>query len=445
MIRTFSLLICLLCASGSLFSQTVQENIFLRINSETGIYQKGDTVRVWADVKEVPDIDLFLKVTKWCEYDGKTVPVKLLKGENLVFEGCFDEAVQYIFEITDNQNPDSVSRSGSSGNSFAGILVAPEEFKPGYSQPSDFFEFWKKEIRTMRKEKMVPEVTKDTTKAGVRSYHLDINCVGPAPVRAYVAYPEKAARRSLPIIINLHAAGSPGAPSKESVAREYAGIVEGGALAIDINAHGMLDDQPDSYYNELSEGLLNKYNTRPVDEGLENYYFKWMMLRAIRAVDYMTKSPLWDRKHIIVTGTSQGGYQSAFLAGVDPRVTAAVLTVPAGLDQGAHLQGRPRSWPRRSCKQFEMAEKYLPYIDPAAYLHNTKADIWCEIGLYDYTCPAANLFAVLNTVNTEKEIVTYQRGHTLIVTPEDHKKVSQARKAYFQKAATKEVRSIRSR
>ena len=415
-------------------AQTVRDNISLRINDEDGLYAKGDKVQIWADVKKVPQEDLFLYKYKFCTYMPESKePINLHEGENLIFEGIFNEPIQYVYEITDGVKPKEYKDNGK-GNVFAGIVVAPEEFKVGFDSCEGRDEFWAKELKAMRKMKMKPVVTNDKEEKGFRTYHVDINCVGPAPTRAYVSHPVDAKKGTLPIIIYLHSAGRPGAPSKAATALSYAKIVEGGAIGVDVNAHGMLDDQPQSFYDDLSKGELQGYSTRVPE--LENYYFKWMMLRDIRLIDYLTKNPLWDGKHIILTGGSQGGYQSCFIAGLDPRITSIIVTVPAGIDQGGNLQGRTPSWPHTMDKYPEEGKQFLPYFDPSVTLRNTKADVWCEIGLFDFTCPAANLFAVMNTVKSEKTIVTCQRPHSGYI-PGGHKELDNQRRAYFQKAATK--------
>lgn len=403
----------LLFLAVTLGAQTLRDNVSIYVNHWDGLYEKGDLVKVWADVKAVPEGDVWLYVYKACyRKNPQKSLIQLKKGENVLFEETVDETVQYVFELTDGVKPGEFKDPGAKGNVWAGFVVDPNGFEVGFEEPADVRAFWKKNIREMRREKIQAQITKDETKGGLRTYHVDINCVGPAPCRAYVSYPADAEKKSLPIILFLHSAGSPGAPSKASVAESYAKMVEGGALAMDLNAHGMLDDMPDEFYAELNRGELNGYSSRePVDK--DDYYFKWMLLRAQRALDYLCSNPLWDGKHVIVTGTSQGGLQSAFLAGIDRRVTTAVLTVPAGLDQGAHLKGRESSWPNTMSKFPESTVANSPYFDPAVFLKYTKADIWCEIGLYDFTCPAANLFATLNTVKTAKTIITYQRPHSV--------------------------------
>ena len=433
--RKFFLLGAALALALAAAAQPVRDNVILRTNHADGIYAKGDTVRVWADVKAVPEKPLVFKVMRWTQWDEESkTAIVLHEGENLLYERVFDESVQYVFEVTDNVKPREFKAEGT-GNAFAGVIVAPEEFKVGFSEPKDLLGFWNKEIKKMRKLKMKVDVTKESEKDGFEVRHVDINCVGPAPARAYVAHPKDAKKGTLPIILYLHAAGSPGAPSQARTALFYANCVEGGALAMDLNAHGMLDDQPKEYYDNLSNSLLKGYSSREPD-GLDNYYFKWMMLRAIRALDYLTKDPLWDGRHVIVSGTSQGGYQSAVLSVLDKRVTTAILTVPAGIDQGGSLQGRTASWPYTMRKYPESTQKYSPYMDPAAWLYRTKADIWCEIGLFDFTCPGANLFAALNTVKTPVTIVTFQRPHSGYMD-RSHKAVDKERMDYFQKAAVK--------
>ena len=430
----FTILFLLFCLPY-LSAQTLRNDVSLRLNHPEGIYAKGDTVRLWADVKAVPGFEVSFRIFRFCKWDAESEStVKLREGENLIWEGVFNEPVQYVFELTDGKVPQDFKGEGFN-NVFAGLVVAPEEMVIGFDDPRGLMKYWRREIKEMRKLKMETEVTKDRTEGGFRTYHVDINCVGPKHLQAYVSYPEAAKPKSLPIILNLHAAGRPGAPSRAGAALDNARLVEGGALAMDLNAHGMLDDQPNQYYDDLSKGELLGYSSRePKDR--ENYYFKWMILRAQRALDYLTQSPLWDGKHIIVTGTSQGGYQSAFLAGVDKRVTAAVLTVPAGLDQGAELKGRSNSWPKTMDKYKESSMRNSPYFDGALILSHTRADIWCEIGMYDFTCPAANLFATLNAVRTPKEIVLWQRPHSLY-PGQTHGNVEKKRIDFFRRAAAK--------
>ena len=242
------------------------------VNHEDGIYAKGDTVRVWVDVNGLDGKNVTFCVMRYCDWNAESRQnITLREGRTLLFERAFDESVQYVFEITDGVAPRDFKKDGT-GNSFAGVVVAPEEFRPGYTQPSDLMKVWKRQIKKMRRQSIRPTVTKDVTEKGYRTYHVEINCVGPASLQAYVSHPADAAEGSLPIILFLHSAGNPGSPSAASTAYSYASsYVKGGALAMDLNAHGMLDDQPQAYYDSLNTGALKGYSSRE-PSSFEDYY-----------------------------------------------------------------------------------------------------------------------------------------------------------------------------
>ena len=50
-----------------------------------------------------------------------------------------------------------------------------------------------------------------------------------------------------------------------------------------------------------------------------------------------------------------------------------------------------------------------PYFDAALLLHLSKAEIFCDIGLIDRTCPASGVFAGLNNARGKVHVVTYPR------------------------------------
>lgn len=418
-------------------AQNLQDQIRLRVEKPDGIYSVGETVRVWADVSEVPEGELTFRVFRNGSLKAvSTEPITLAQGSTLLLEQSYSEPVHVFLGINRGKKPVMKSKD----DVFAGFIVNPGDFTPGFDEPADLLKYWNREIKAMRKMKIKAARTEvsDKLPEGISCVEVELNCVGPKPVRGYMAWPSDAGKKSLPIIIFLHAAGNNAHTSAHvKNAVNYAKTYH--ALAIDINAQGMLNQQPDEYYKEIygKGGELYRYSSR--EPALDDYIFKWMFLRAERTVDYMVTNPLWDGKHLIVTGTSQGGGQSSFLAGIDPRITAAAIRVPAMLDQGASLKGRECSWPKTMRKYPESTTAYSPYFDPSLLLKYTKADIWCEIGLYDTTCPAANVFAAMNTVpEAQKTIVTYQRGHTVFAGPKKlHNVVDKQVEAFIKAQCTK--------
>jgi cephalosporin-C deacetylase-like acetyl esterase len=245
--------------------------------------------------------------------------------------------------------------------------------------------------------------------------NMEINCTGPKPARGYYAKPMNAKAGSLPIVLYVHAAGVSGnwCRSEPGNALKYAKMGNG-AICFDLNAHGMLNGQSEQYYSDLEKGELNNYS----QSGLEDrstVYFRGMYLRLMRTLDYLTQQPEWDGKRILVIGESQGGGQALAAAGLDPRVTAVVATVPAMCDWGRTIFGSKGGWPNPFGTKNDQQKmlKAVPYFDVAHLLKGSKATIVTEIGLIDFTCSSESVFGAVNQSIGKKIIYTapYRAHH----------------------------------
>ena len=237
--------------------------------------------------------------------------------------------------------------------------MAPQKLKPGGECPADFYEYWEGERKALKALpfEVKQSVVKDTEiGTGYTCVNIEINCTGPKPVRGYFAKPEIAFPKSLPIVLLVHAAGVKGSwcRSEPGNAMKYARM---GALCFDLNAHGMLNGQPEEYYADLEAGELKNYYLQGLTSR-DDFYFRGMYLRLMRAIDFLTKQPEWDRKRILVIGESQGGGQALAAAGLDKRVSAVVAIVPAMCDWLGPLADREGGWPQ-PLKADEPGEGFL--------------------------------------------------------------------------------------
>ena len=382
---------------------TQAQIVKLKQNQENGIYKKGDKIRVIAILEKNTRDSLFVKVL---ENNNKLISkTAILPASDslVIYEGTFKEPCSVRIEARIKDKKQSI-----------GMMVEPELIKPGSKTPGNFKAYWKKEKKNL--EALPYEVKfgkNECEEYSLVCFDTEINCIGPKPVRGYLARPTKAAPRSLPIVLLVHAAGVKGswckADAKEAL--RYAKMGKG-TMCFDLNAHGMLDGQPDEYYNNLEAGELKDYYYIGL-ESRENFYFRGMYLRLMRTIDFLTSLPEWDGKRVLVIGESQGGGQALAAAGLDPRVSAVVATVPAMCDWGGTLVDRKGGWPQ----PFEHAgdqkkmKKVLPYFDNANLLKNSKATLVVEIGLIDNTCPSTSVYAAINQAKGEKIIypVTYPR------------------------------------
>ena len=92
---------------------------------------------------------------------------------------------------------------------------------------------------------------------GSECFDTEIPCVPPRPVSGYFARPAGAAPQSLPAILLVHGAGvrSSSLGGAAGSAKRY------NALAMDINAHGIANGRPESFYQDLAAGELKDYRT----------------------------------------------------------------------------------------------------------------------------------------------------------------------------------------
>jgi cephalosporin-C deacetylase-like acetyl esterase len=388
------LLFVLFLVSGfAAFSQ--DKNLNLKQSNATGIYKNGQKIRVTAFTHN--------------QKDSLNVVVKVNNNQILlkkVFLPVSDSIV--IFESSFKKPCSVIVEANMKGTKQAiGMIVDPLKIKPGAKAPKDIVAYWNLEKKNLKALPLDVKFGKNECKLyEYVCFDTEINCTSARPARGYFARPTKAPAKSLPIVILVHAAGVKGAWCKADYneALRYAKMGKG-TMCFDLNAHGMLDGQPDDYYSNLEAGELKNY----FYQGLENrddVYFKGMYLRLIRTIDFLTRLPEWDGKRILVIGESQGGGQALAIAGLDPRVSAVVATVPAMCDFGGTLVDRKGGWPQPFEQPANKAKmkKALPYFDTANLLKNSKATIVVEIGLIDNTCPSTSVYAAINQAKGEKII-----------------------------------------
>lgn len=393
--------------------QAVYEDARLYLNSTDGVYQMGDTVKVTARLESGKD-KVLVEVFRYGKLVSKDEAL-LKRGDTRIYSEVFSDPVSIMVKVSPVDEP----RTSTS----VGFLVSPEKFSPGFRVPSDLRAFWDGELARMRA--LPPEVkispAENITEEGAdrfECYKFEINMPDGAPCRGYVAYPRGAEPGSLPIHVFLHAAGV-NKPHTYDKANRVISMARKGCIALDVNAHGFLSDQPQEYYDALFHGELDNYAQRDFS-GISDYYFHNMYLRDVRALDYAVTIPLWDGRRILVQGESQGGGQALAVAGIDERVSHAVATVPALTDMGACLAGRKSGWPSRANSKNAgtgLGTTVLAYHDGATLISLFRGDLYVEAGNIDLTCDPAAVSAGFNTAKAvrSKEIHYFPwRPHTKI-------------------------------
>ena len=382
------------------------QKLILLPSHESGVYAKGEKIEFSIFITNAfkDSVNISIRKNFQHPYEQKRV---YFSGDTLklIVDSPMEPASIILNATTHN---DTVTM---------GCIIDPDKLTPSSSRPKDLDRFWNDEKKALRNLTMMFQtVNVPIPDSGYICHDVEINCLGPRPARGYLVKPKNAKLHSLPIVLFLHGAGVSGfwCRSEPGNALKYARMGHG-ALSFDLNAHGMLNGQPDAYYKELENGELKNYALQGV-ENKETVYFRGMYLRLIRTLDYLTSQPEWDGKRILVIGESQGGGQALAAAGLYPQVSAVVATVPAMCDWARVIVGSKGTWPYpfESKNDKEKMLLSLPYYDVAHLLVNAKATIVTEIGLIDFTCPSEAIYAAINQSKTNKVIypVPY-RAHNL--------------------------------
>ena len=297
-----------------------------------------------------------------------------------------------------------------SGTGAAGF--EPEKIPPSMPPPDDFDAFWAKQKELLKSEAMKPVLTPvDSKDDAVEAFDVQINCPGGAPVSGYLARPKGAKEKLLPAILYPHSAGVRNSDLPHAIKGAKMGLI-----AFDFNAHGMPNGKGEEFYKEKLNGDLKGYAGRGIEDR-ETIYFRGMILRLLRAVDFLTTLPEWDGKTLIVYGSSQGGGQALVAGGLDPRVTLCLANVPALCDHTGFAAERASGWPklvpRVSGKYDEKATQAARYVDAMNFARTIQCPTVVTVGFADKTCPPSSVYAAYNVIPSKAKriIVRPLMGH----------------------------------
>ena len=296
-------------------------------------------------------------------------------------------------------------KDGKPLRAIAGAGFSPEKIKLSLPVPNDFDEYWAEQKRQLAEVAPEPKLTPvEQADESVECFDVQVQCLGGAPVSGYFARPKTGRPKSLPAILWVHGAGVRGSSLGNAVKGAQSGF-----LSMDINAHGLPNGKPGSFYAEQNAGPLNGYR-HAGRESRDTIYFRGMYLRLVRAIDFLTSHPGWDGKHVVVVGHSQGGGQSLVAGGLDDRVTFIAPGVPAICDHSGQAAGRINGWPKlvpngSDGKPDPTILEAARYIDAVNFATRCKADAIMSVGFIDAVCPPSSCYAAYNALKGNKTVI----------------------------------------
>jgi cephalosporin-C deacetylase-like acetyl esterase len=291
----------------------------------------------------------------------------------------------------------------------AGAGIEPLKIKGSLPVPDDFDAFWAKQRAIVQGEPIKPVLTPvESPDGSIETF--DVQIAGPAPgnnVSGYLARPKGATAKSLPAILYPHSAGVRDSDLKHAVRGARLN-----AITFDFNAHGLPNGKGEAFYKaQYPDGPFKGYSSRGMNDR-DQMYFRGMYMRLMRALDFLTTLPEWDGKILIVEGSSQGGGQALVAAGLDPRVTLGLASVPAMCDHTGLVANQAAGWPRMlkldaDGKTDPAATQVVRYFDAMNFATRIKCPTIVSVGFIDKTCPPTSVFAAYNNIpaGVDKKIV----------------------------------------
>lgn len=268
--------------------------------------------------------------------------------------------------------------------------------------PENFTEFWencKKELYSVDVETIGYKEIDNTDHPDFYIYDMKIKCAGPMPVSGYLTAPKKEGK--FPAYVCYKGYGVVPAPIS----------CQEDKIIFYINAHGIENGRPDSYYQTLARtrlkdyGLITEKNIDP-----EKTYFKYMALRAAQAARFVQTLDNFNGE-LILHGGSQGAFQATVAQTLVPEAKLLDIYIPWLCDINAASIGRIRY----GDPQFTNG---MAYYDLTNLATRITSPVKLMAGLGDYTCHPTGIFSFYNAIPTKKEMRVIQNKIHLYQSPE---------------------------
>ena len=271
--------------------------------------------------------------------------------------------------------------------------------------PDDYNDYWnniKKEVNSFDLKILETEPYYNDISDDYLCFDIKLSTpLSSGKVSGFLTYPKKEGKYPVRVTYQGY-----------SVAGCVAPECEKNTIVLLINAHGI----ENGFSNEV---IQNKYK-HLANYGFEDdknllpqtSYWQGVMVRDLVAVRYAKTLPMWNKKDLIISGGSQGAFQSAIVAANDDDVTSLALYIPWFCDLNAEKFGYQAGWRPKPANGLE-------YFDTVAAIMNVKCPVLIHAGLGDYVCPPCTTMALYNCAKSPKSI-TYTQCMEHGAAPDDY-------------------------
>ena len=293
---------------------------------------------------------------------------------------------------------------GKKAAALAGAAFDPEKIKMGYDLPEDFMAFWEAGRKQLADKPVKLEKVEKYSKQNYTTYYVTVNTLNNETLTGYLSIPK--GKGPFPAYITVPGAG-PGIVGPALWASK-------GVITLSMNVHKFptADNAAEqkARYAE-NQQIKPHYPARGAGDR-DKYFFRSVYVGIDRVINHVAAMPEWDKKHMVIDGSSQGGGSSLILTGFNKNITALAANVPALCDHGGAKTGRSSGWPRLNNQK--NPDAFAPYFDAANFARFIKVPALLSCGFIDTTCSPASVYAAYNQLKGEKQMVHVPlEGHTV--------------------------------
>jgi cephalosporin-C deacetylase-like acetyl esterase len=289
---------------------------------------------------------------------------------------------------------------GRGSRVLGGVIIAPEKITLSAPRPADFDSFWDGKLKEM---KQVPARAKleraEAGRTNIEYWKIMMDNIGGTHVYGQIARPAQG--QKFPALLILQWAGVYSLKPNWVTDRAAQGW-----LALDIEPHDMAIDAG-------SGGAPGNYASVGNDDRDKSYFLR-MYLSCYQAARYLTQRPDWNGQTLVVMGDSMGGQQSLVIAGLFPKITAALALVPSGCDtlgpESGRREGYPGWYDNAGGKDPRKVHEASRYFDTANFTARIQGQVLVAFGLLDETSPPTGVLAAFNQIKSPKQMLILTRS-----------------------------------
>lgn len=289
-------------------------------------------------------------------------------------------------------------------SSRAAAAFSPYDIAPYEDEPADFDAFWNSMKQQLAAVPMNPNISFYSSTSRSTTYRVNLANIEGRRVYGWLTIPNGEGPFPASLVMPSFGSGPFHVRPRDHTA-EHTGMI---IFAISIH-----NAEPD-------QGDFNAYQPNDISKREGNYY-RFALMGAVRAIDYIYTRPEFDGNNMMVMGVSQGGGLSISVAGLDNRIKAMINSVPALCQHSGMRYGKTSGHPyfifKSRTENGSTAHEQgtivaSHYYDAMNFAKRFKGPSLSFMSYEDVTCPPGTVFAANNQIDGTK--VIYHRreaGH----------------------------------